>query len=112
MLPQTYVELLDRAQKYIRIKEGATDRHQSESKGQKKTMKKEGTSAGSNRTHTEREALPFRSNSKPKNFGNRYDSCTSLTTLCAHILMEIEGESYLRRPQPMKSRSMSRNRKC
>ena len=112
MLFWTYIELLEHAQKYIRAKEGETDRHRSESKDPKKKTKKEGTSMEPSLACTEREAPHFRPSSKLKNFGPRYDSYTPLTTSRAQILMEIEGEDYLRRPQSMKIRVAFRNQRC
>ena len=59
MLPQSYVKLLKRAQKYNRIEEAATNRRQFEGKGPKKKARKGGVFGELSRIRTEKEAPPF-----------------------------------------------------
>ena len=79
MLPRSYAELLERAQKYIRIEEAVTDRCQFEGKGQKKKARKGRGSREPNRIRIEKEAPSFWLSQKPKNFIGKYDSYTPLT---------------------------------
>ena len=109
-LSRIYTELLEHAYKYIHTDEAAFDRHQTDRKDQKKKQKKSEASAQSSRPTVNKQALPWWQSSKPNNY-DMYDSCTPLSALCAQILMEIEGEEYLRHALPMKALSRSRDRK-
>ena len=71
-LPWTYAELLECTYKYMRADEGASDRRQTKSKGQKKKQKKSGAPTESSRPPTNKRASPRRWNPKPTY--NRYDS--------------------------------------
>ena len=66
---------------------------------------------GPSQARTEREAPPSQPSPRPKNFVLRYDFYTPLITPRTHILIEIEREDYLRRPQSMKIRVVFHNRR-
>ena len=117
-LPRTYVELLERAYKYMRVDEGASDRCLTEAKGPKEKRRKGRDPAGPSRPPTDGRVSPSRRNQKsprrqtPRPTHPRYDSYTPLSAPRAQILMEIEGEEYLRRSSPLKAKGLDRRKYC
>ena len=88
--------------KYIRTDKGASNRHQTEEKDQKKIKKSE-TLTESSQSTTNKEASFHRQSLRSNDYDSRYDSYNSLSALRAQILIKIEGEEYLCQPPPMKA---------
>ena len=111
---RTYVELLERTYKYMRVDEGASNRCLTEGTGQKEKQKKSRALVEPSRPPTDGRVSPPRQNQRspqrqtPRPTRPRYDSYTPLSALRAQILMEIEGEEYLRRPPPLKAKGLDR----
>ena len=117
-LPQTYAELLECAYKYIRADEGASDRRLAEPKGPKEKRRKGWDPAVPNRPPTDGRVSPPRWDQRSPRRRSlrparpRYDSYTPLSAPRAQILMEIEGEEYLRRPPLLKAKDLDRQKYC
>ena len=114
ILPQTYAELREHAYKYMHVDEGASDRHLTEPKGPKEKRRKGRDPAVPSRPPTDSRVSPPRQNQRsprrwsPRPVRPRYDSYTPLSAPRVQILMEIEGEEYLRRPPPLKAKGLDR----
>ena len=117
-LPRTYAELLERAYKYMRADEGASDRRLVEPRGPKEKRRKGREPAEPSRPPAGSRLSPPRQIQKsprrqtPRSVRPRYDSYTPLSAPRAQILMEIEGAEYLRRPPPLKAKGLDRRRYC
>ena len=112
ILLRTYAELLERAYKYMRADEGASDRRLAEPKGPKEKWRKGQDPAVPSRPPTDGRVSPPRRDQRsprrrsPRPTRPRYDSYTPLSTPRAQILMEIEREEYLRRPPHLKAKGL------
>ena len=88
-LPRTYVELLERAYKYMRADEGASDRRLTEAKGPKEKRRKGWAPAEPSRPPTDKQVSPqWWSQRSPRRWSPRptrprYDSYTPLSALRA-----------------------------
>ena len=95
--PKDYAALLGKAHKYALAEEQAASHRQAEGKSAKKGNKatKVRSSGGDGSTR--------RLSPKSRAYRGRFDTYTPLTMPRERVLMEIEKENFLEKPQPMRT---------
>ena len=95
--PKDYAALLGKAHKYALAEEQAASRRQAEGKSAKKGNKAtEARPSGGG-------GITRRLSPKPRAYRRMFDTYTPLTMPRERVLMEIEKENFLEKPQPMRT---------
>ena len=98
--PKTYAELLTRAQKYASVEEQAAERRRAE---RRTAPKKENQQTFAARPPRDGAPINRRRSPKPRDLLDKFETCTPLAYPRERILMEIENDDIIRRPQPMRA---------